>query len=356
MIQATRRSARGTACAGLVVAVAFFAGAGPTSLKAGTTKACALRWRLVPTPSPRAVLLAGVAAVSAANVWTVGEESLRRDAGMPRVERWNGRRWRTVASVSAAEGLSSVAATNARDVWVVGGDTIEHWNGRAWSTEFVEERLSLVAVSASSQRNAWAVGYQRVLRWDGTEWKDMAAPSDESSFGGVATLAPDDAWAVGEERAAHWDGTRWRTFRTPSLAAYDSPYHLRDVAAISARDVWAVGTLEGGNTIHIGVIVRWDGSRWRRVWSHDRTLLFGIAAVSARDIWVVGWRTDGLVPAGPRIMHWNGRSWREVAGPKGVLFWDVAAVSPRDVWAVGDVVRRSGRLERRAVAAHYACA
>src|SRR6516165_6296776 len=53
-----------------------------------------------------------------------------------------------------------------------------------------------------------------------------------------------------------------------------------------------------------------------------------IAIVSANDIWQVGFATTG---------HWNGLSWTAIA-PAGsyVTLSGVAAVASNDVWAVGN--------------------
>ena len=60
---------------------------------------------------------------------------------------------------------------------------------------------------------------------------------------GVAAVSARNAWAVGESAGGkalilHWNGTRWRQVPLPSLTRYSS---LSGVAATSARNAWAVG-------------------------------------------------------------------------------------------------------------------
>ena len=80
-----------------------------------------------------------------------------------------------------------------------------------------------------------------------------------SAFGDVATIAKNDVWAVGSTATSfsapskalveHFDGTSWRVAAIPSTSGTS----LTSVTAVSATDVWAVGS---GHTLH------WDGHAW----------------------------------------------------------------------------------------------
>src|SRR5436305_1036172 len=64
------------------------------------------------------------------------------------------------------------------------------------------------------------------------------------SLGGVAAVSAHEIWAVGSNAAhtltEHWNGTLWSVVRSPNgpLGAGT----LNAVTAISANDVWTVGT------------------------------------------------------------------------------------------------------------------
>ncbi len=79
--------------------------------------------------------LASVAALSASNVWAVGDTP----AGRSLIAHFNGHAWKQVASPKpgGSATLSSVAVISARNAWAVGQDGTSthkaltlHWNGR----------------------------------------------------------------------------------------------------------------------------------------------------------------------------------------------------------------------------------
>ena len=85
------------------------------------------------------------------------------------------------------------------------------------------------------------------------------------------------------DRVLHWDGRKQRI-------AYDFPGYLQDIAAVSPRNVWAVG---------------------RRSWD----------------------------PNFPRVAHWNGKSWHVQRTPfdrlRGTTLNGASALSSTEIWAVG---------------------
>src|SRR6266568_1987240 len=96
---------------------------------------------------------------------------------------------------------------------------------------------------------------------------------------------------------------------------------LSAVAAVSANDVWAVGSsgsqMSGGQTL----IEHWNGTSWSVVTSPGPATgnneLFSVSAASASSIWTVGFLTNNTSGQTPNdqtlIEHWNGSSWSVVA-------------------------------------------
>jgi hypothetical protein len=110
-------------------------------------------WTIVPTPSPSdqagITTLTGVAAISSSNVYASGYQADVNNQNLrePFVLHWNGSTWSVVTLPNTGtEGsmLNSITALSASDVWAV-GDTAqsdgsgltfaEHFNGTTWSIE-----------------------------------------------------------------------------------------------------------------------------------------------------------------------------------------------------------------------------
>ena len=90
--------------------------------------------------------------------------------------------------------LRSVTAVSANDVWAVGDDTqlfpnplIEHYDGKDWSTISIPGSPTgqLFSVAADSPSDVWAVGLYDIAggqsrlieHWDGTAWQVVASPT-----------------------------------------------------------------------------------------------------------------------------------------------------------------------------------
>jgi hypothetical protein len=174
---------------------------------------------------------------------------------------------------------------------------------------------------------------------------------------GVSALSSTDAWAVGSVQtptrarplAEHWDGTAWHEVKTPMDGRHIRL--LRDVAAISHDDVWAVGTqISLGSGEVRSLTEHWDGASWTIVKppnSHsDRDELMGVAAGSSDNVWAVGYK--GLFQV-PFVAHWNGAHWSQQLAPPGEALSGVAARFG-NVWTVGTnpFADRHALLARRA--------
>jgi hypothetical protein len=308
----------------------------------------------IPVPPARVTggtTLAAITAVSPTNLWAVGSRvgPVFSDPHRPLIEHNTGSGWRSVAvpSVGAAGGdLRAIAAVSARDIWAVGwaGDKplALHYDGTRWrvvptapNPPGEQPGGRLRAVAAVSSKDVWAVGDRPtsdgpgvlVQHWDGHRWTFVPAPSqqptDFNALLGLAVVSARDIWAVGsrgddfdEPMVQHWDGKAWRVVNVPEKPQVDpgDPKNvgLNAVAAVSARNVWAVG--------EAGTIEHYDGHSWTIVKAPRpaadtdgmSTVLNGVSARSANDIWAVG-SVNGV----PVSMHWNGTAWSLVPVPVG---------------------------------------
>lgn len=255
--------------------------------------------------------------------------------------------------------LTAVSAVSASDVWAVGYDifypnlsVIEHWDGAKWKVvpgpSIRKEESELLAVAAVSTNDVWAVGYSYPPRgahktliehWNGTKWSIVPSPSPgffDNDLYGLAAVSANDVWAVGSYTAdtsdptliEHWNGTNWSVIFSPNVA--DGNY-LTGVVAVSANDIWAVGYYSflsgGGNQT---LIEHWNGRKWSIVSSPNPGVygngLSGVSAASASDVWAVGNST---------ILHWNGTIWSIVQAHVPGSLVGVSVVSANDIWAVG---------------------
>ena len=277
-----------------------------------------------------------------------------------------------VILVSLLLGLALGGSASAKSRTLTMVPLVEHWNGSTW-TELQIARPGgqldqLDTVVAPSATSVWAFGWTRFAqRWDGTAWQRVALPvpkgSQSPEFHAAAAVSPNNIWAVGDVELPgstppahavidHWNGHHWRMVRSSAPAGYSQ---LLGVTALSAKDVWAVGTAAGGTlTIH------WNGKTWKRIASPNPTTpstparssggtLNAVAGHSSHDVWAVGQHyvvdADGNHALHPLVLHWNGRRWKAVSSPDPSgpahrsFFYGVAAPSATGVWAVGSAAR-----------------
>ncbi len=279
-------------------------------------------------------------------------------------------KWSVVPSPngSSSSGLSGVATVSANDVWAVGGSgsqtLIENWNGTSWSVVTSPNPGSqynhLNGVTAVSASDVWAVGYYAnsnssvtqtlVEHWNGTSWSVVTSPSPASSNNelfSVSAVSASDVWAVGfistttatgpidQTLVEHWNGTSWSVVKSANPGSTNA--HLAGVAAVSSKDVWAVGdSTNFGKTL----IEHWNGTSWSAVKSPSPGSggsLTSVAAVSASDVWAAGYTSSSSTNQ-TLSEHWNGTSWQVVKSAnvgQHPAFWAITAVSATDVWAVG---------------------
>jgi hypothetical protein len=280
-----------------------------------------------PTPSSSFSALNGVAAISASDIWTVGNAGISGSTDLTLTEHWNGSSWSVVPSPNAGTSfntLLAVAADSTSDVWAVGSfqttsgtqTLIEQWNGTAWtvipSPNVGTGSNQLNGVVAISPTNAWAVGFggnaggqeqTLVEQWNGTTWSVVSSPNVgtfANELDAVATVSASDIWAVGsaanstQTLVEQWDGTRWSVVPSPNgNSAAGSSNDLAALSVVSAGDVWAAGftTDSFGNLVTL--TEQWNGTTWTVVPSlvfqgSAQSRFLGLAAITASNVWGVG--------------------------------------------------------------------
>ena len=331
--------------------------------------------------------LLGVAGISANDVWAVG---WAQDPNGPKyvkrtlIQHFNGGTWDIVSSPNRRgdtfSQLHSVSGTSANNVWAVGSShdgtlpsrtLIQRWDGTQWSivsspspdTQFNELR----GVAALSANDVWAVGYRGgtksetpietfILHWNGTTWTQVASPNipaGANQLFGITAISANDIWAVGSVAGAplalHWNGSTWNVVNI-EVGGGLSTEKLMAVSGKAANDVWAVGDGKGVFTNQtFATIMHWDGTRWSekvcRAASGSNppdgyegggadAYFTGVSAAAVNDVWAVG-----VHGSGPMILHWDGQAWTAVthprAFPNAAVLRAVATATGGSAWSVG---------------------
>jgi hypothetical protein len=162
----------------------------------------------------------------------------------------------------------------------------------------------------------------------------------------VVAVSATDIWALGtystsddiRPLALHWDGAGWALVPAPKGSIGANVFH--GGAAVASDDVWAVGSREYLGLNYQPLIEHWDGSTWTVADvpfpPGDENLLFGAMAWAADDVWAVGFYAEFQAHA--LVFHWDGTAWTQIrlpTGREGTELFGVDASSPSDVWAVG---------------------
>jgi hypothetical protein len=186
-------------------------------------------------------------------------------------------------------------------------------------------------------------------------WTTVSPPIAGTSSGlnSIAALSATDIWAVGTYSdgpttsytlAAHWTGAEWTIVPSPNVAG--STNGLTGVAAIAPNDVWAVGSSTAPSGVISTLIEHWNGTSWTIFPSPNpdpaNNALYAVASAGPNDVWAVGSSSSNSYTYYHTLVeHWNGASWSVVASPDGPNgeseLTGIAVVAPNDIWAVAGI-------------------
>lgn len=272
-----------------------------------------------------------VAVRARADAWLVGTRLDAGGFGHALIQHWDGRRWSVVPMPVVGRedtALTGVVALARDDVWAVGRRVrpdrpmhalVEHWNGHAWSVvpspTVGSGDNALSSVTASEDGTVWAAGFFI------------------------------DSHGFQQPLVLRLSGGQLRVVPQPRVPGSSNPLFG---VAVGGRSVWTVGQRQGftgpGRTLVIraapyATIVRSPNP------GVDRNALAAVAAVSARNVWAVGTRLDGS-RLRTLAVHYNGQRWSVVASASsGSLVDYLDAVTPGEgrVWAAGATLTPAGR-------------
>ena len=233
--------------------------------------------------------LEGVAAVAPDAVWAVGGYVNQPGLGALTLALfWDGTAWAGVPSPNPGQWnyLISATATGVDDMWAVGvispndpntgyQRTLTIHCTRSACNTVISPNVGagnnfLEDVSAFSSSDVWAVGSSEVItdprttvpltiHWNGQGWSVLTTPplpaGTNGDFWDVMPVAANTAWAVGstynsstsvgQTYAALWNGSSWTAFSPPNVTSSDLFF---GGAALSASELWAVGSASSGSS------------------------------------------------------------------------------------------------------------
>ncbi len=202
------------------------------------------------------------------------------------------------------------------------------------------------------------------------KWSVVKSPNPgtiHNGFTSVAAISANDVWAVGSEGnqgsaqtlIEHWNSSTWSVVKSPNPSS--TVNYLTGVAAISSSNVWAVGTSYNSHVSKYQTLIeQWNGSSWSVVSSPNQgqgSVLNSVTVISAKSAWAVGYAISGNPSVHQTLIeHWNGTTWRIVNSPNqgsttNVLF-GITVISADDLWAVGQYVS-SKTLNFQTLIEHY---
>ena len=348
------------------------------------TPASACQWSVVASPnvgSKTNDTLNGVAAITANDVWAVGDYTKPDGALLTLAEHWDGSAWSIVPTPNLHIGgtfLESVSSDATNDVWAVGASErvrssyntfVEHWDGTQWniiSSPNVGTNDVLYGVAALAPDNVWAVGEYNngdnvlIEHWDGTQWSVVPGVNPgnvNNSFYSVTAISANDIWAVGftsstssvheQTLIEHWNGTQWSRVSSPNVPKIGN--FLLSVSASATNNVWAVGYLVSNQQT---LTERWDGTKWSLVpgipaHSGSYVQFNGVVALSTNNVWAAGYADTERQTL---IGRWNGTKWNAVSSPSpgmqgNVLKGITSVPSTNQLWSVGFTYNTSGLVQ-----------
>lgn len=257
--------------------------------------------------------------------------------------------WRLVQpSDKAGKEVLTLASTPAGGMWSSSYDsstykmTVSRLTAKGWTPVTVPASMTNTqpqGMSATSASNVWlagqrtSVGNHRVLEWNGKAWKDHDLGAGYWP-GGVMTTGPKSAWvfSISKDYVRYWNGSSFKN-QTTGIWSWA-------VGGTKSTDLWAVGHVKGAPAAS-----HWNGTSWKRLPvpaipnmdtnGEAGSMFRAVTAVSANNVWAVGTahqKVNGKSVLKAMLGHWNGKAWKIALGAAGTYYTDMSADGAGGVW------------------------
>lgn len=300
--------------------------------------------------------LTDVDAVSADEVWAVGQQQIW-DVWESRgaIGRWNGTGWSEVPvrDATAAGPLRSVSAVSAGQVWTVGdGHDGLPYLGRGDASGF--DRVRVPGMRAGDWFGGIDARAGKVVAAGSRDGKALLLTGQDGkwTFHQIqqkgALYAVDGSFAVGDTGKAplimrYADG-ELTSMELPSVPGG----YLRDIYVDSAKRAVAVGGVYGELGVSEPLALVWNGKRWTRAdLPKSRARLYGVTGDGKGRFWVSGYDPDHDGEA--FLLRNEKKQWEVIRGgpekARGSVRLQAVTYLPGKggVWAVGHVVDAAER-------------
>jgi hypothetical protein len=289
----------------------------------------------------------------------VGDYMTVRKGSFPYADRWDGKKWHSLAVPSpksaVASHLDAVSCTSISYCMAVGYYDIasnefslaEMWNGSKWTVVTAPSPTPLTdlfSVSCTAKPDwcmatgdFWApkVYYSTLTEeWNGSKWSRVASPSPTQGYGsylfGISCNNPSACVAAGswEQTAGNvnvidrWHGKGWFTSAPVNVKRHEG--ELTAVSCEGPNNCWAVGyEAHWAKTIAVGATEAefWNGSRWSLVPTpngpkSNGSELYGVSCPGPTTCVAVGhWVAPVTLEVFTLAEIWNGQKWTRSNSP-----------------------------------------
>lgn len=262
--------------------------------------------------------LFGISGVAANHILAVGASG--------KAQRWDGSTW-IPQSTGIKTDLYAVHCQTTTNCAAAGeGGAFATYNGTAWTVraQGLYRAIQAVWTKGNEDGMGWAVGDEGLaLRWTGTTWA-TATIAPAKTLRSVWGFDASHVYAAGDDGSIYFfDGATWRTETVSGVVVRS----IEGISGFSEREIWAVGTNDGGNAI----ILRRGDTGWTLDLPAPRAggKLHGVWAVDRSQAVAVG--EPGLV-----MQRKNG-TWTQLTAPSPTaVYRAVTGTSTGGVFIVGN--------------------
>jgi hypothetical protein len=204
------------------------------------------------------------------------------------IEHWNGTSWKMVTThaPSGKNELFGIAALSASNIWAIGqsdqgsltiNSLLLHYNGSAWSSvvgpnPYGENELRAVT-RVPGTTDLWAVGqgysagwHTLILQLHTGAWSQSTGVGQGTpAFRAVAATSSTNAWILGNDQSTsptatlgeQWDGGSWTVQTTPNPIA--GSYSLAGAAAVGST-IWIAGDKRSTTNVDKAQTFKWTSA------------------------------------------------------------------------------------------------